>query len=376
MKRLTLLASILLLATLSVGAQEKQPSWLVRTVGGILKSVRTPKAHYDSTYVFQTKLVWTLALEAERLRPYADLSTDFTAYVPVLNEILMRKGKLDVGLLEPPCYKVGVAAGYGTWRLGYGLKLGMKEGTKDSYFGLGLNSAAYGGQIRYYKLHPNPTGTLVYDSGDPVNLTSNLPGELKVLSVDAFYAFNRHRFVNNAAYTGRHLQRRSVGSWIVTAKYLQGDFSLNPDDPITARILGDYRFSTRQLSLGGGYGFNWVLFHRDPTDDKNGGLRNLTLNATALPMVSFLNLVRAGEVKDGGIDAKYENKPTFTPFVRGAVCYSLDRWSVSVESFFGHYGFQGSETVADIPSSDRDAHVKTSGAFHDFTVKAKLNLHF
>ena len=49
MKRLTLLASVLLLASLSTGAQEKQPSWVVRTVGGILKSVRTPKAHYDFT---------------------------------------------------------------------------------------------------------------------------------------------------------------------------------------------------------------------------------------------------------------------------------------------------------------------------------------
>ena len=376
MKRLTLLASVLLLASLSMDAQEKQPSWVVRTVSSILKGVRTPKAHFDSTYVFQTKLVWTLALEAERLRPSADLTTDFTAYLPVLDEILIRKGKLDVGLMDQPCYKVGVAAGYGTWRLGYGLRLGKKDGTKDSYFGLGLNSAAYGGQLRYYKLHPNPTSTLIYDSGDPVSVTSNLPGELKVLSADAFYAFNRHRFVNNAAYTGRHLQRRSAGSWIVIAKYLQGDFSLNPDDPISARILGDYRFSTRQLSLGGGYGFNWVLFHRDPSDGKNGGLRNLTLNATALPMVSFLNLVRAGEVKDGTIDAKYENKPTFTPFVRGAVCYSLDRWSMSVESFFGHYGFRGSEINLDIPASDKDAQVKTSGAFHDFTVKAKLNLHF
>ena len=376
MKRLTLLVSVLLLASLSMEAQEKQPSWIVRTVGGILKSVRTPKAHYDSTYVFQTKLVWTIALEAERLRPSVDLSTDFSAYHPVIEDFFLLNGNLKMVLQDQPCYKVGLAAGYGTWRLGYGLRLGKKDGKKDSYFGFGINSAAYGGQIRYYKLHPNPTGTLIYDSGDPISLTSNLPGELKVLSFDAFYAFNRHRYVNNAAYTGRHLQRRSAGSWLVQAKYLMGDFSLNPDDPIISRVLGDYRFSTRQVSVGGGYGFNWVLFHQDPVDDQNGGLRNLTLNATALPMVSFLNLVRAGEVKDGSLDAKYKNMPTFTPYVRGAVCYSLDRWSVSVESFFGHYGFRGSETKINLPAADMEAHVTTRGAFHDFTVKAKLNLHF
>ena len=61
----------------------------------------------------------------------------------------------------------------------------------------------------------------------------------------------------------------------------------------------------------------------------DGGLRNLTLNATALPMVTPLNLVRTGETPQ---DAPYENRPTFTPATRGA--------------------------------------------FEDFTVKAKLNLHF
>ena len=376
MKRLTVLVSVLLLASLSMDAQEKQPSWVVRTVSGILKGVRTPKAHFDSTYVFQTKLVWTVALEGERLRPYADLFTDFTAPISIFDAISIKNGSLQVGLLDKPCYKLGIAAGYGTWRLGYGVRLGKKDGVRDSYFGFGLNSACYGGQIRYYRIHPNPTGAISYDGGIPISLTSKLPGELKVLSVDAFYAFNRHRFVNNAAYTARHLQRRSAGSWIVTARYLQGDFALSPDDPITAQLFSDYRFAIRQFSVGGGYGYNWVLFHRDPVDDKNGGLRNLTFNVTALPMVSLLNLMRAGDGQSAAPEMQYKNMPTLTPVIRGALGYSLDRWSFCVESCFGHYGFRGSEIEVDIPVINTDAHLKTHGAFNDFTVKAKLNLHF
>jgi len=376
MKRLTLLASLLLLASLSMAAQEKQPSWLVRTVDGLLKSAVIPKAHFDTTYVFQTKLVWTVALEAERLRPYVDMSADFSAYLSILDQLSIQGGSLDVDLMDRPCYKLGVAAAYGTWRLGYGIQLGKREGVRDTYFGLGLNSAFYGGQIRYYKIHPDAAGTLSLDGGLPISLTAPMPGEMQVFTVDAFYAFNRHRFVNNAAYSARHVQRRSVGSWIATAKYLQGEFALDPEDPITTQFIDDYRCATRQFSLGGGYGYNWVLFHRDPVDEENGGLRNLTINATALPMVSLLNLVRAGEAGSDTPDAQYKNIPIFTPAVRGAIAYYWDRWSFCVESYFCHYGFQGSEVKVAIPASDRDARVKPRGAFVDFTVKAKLNLHF
>ena len=376
MKRLTVLASLLILSSLSMVAQEKQPSWLVRTVGGILKGAATPKAHFDTTYVFQTKLVWTVALEAERIRPYVDLSADLSASVSILDQFSMQHGSLDVCLLDQPCYKLGVAAGYGTWRLGYGVQLGKKEGVRDTYFSFGLNSASYGGQIRYYKTHPDATGALSLDGGAPISLTTAIPGEQKVFSVDAFYAFNRHRYVNNAAYTARHVQRRSVGSWIVTAKYLQGEFALHPKDPITTQFINDYRCATRQLSLGGGYGYNLVLFHRDPVDDENTGLRNLTINATALPMVSLLNLVRAGEAGSDNPDAQYKNFPTFTPVVCGAVAYTWDRWSFCVESYYGRYGFRGSEINVTIPVIGQDGRLKPRGAFNDFTVKAKLNLHF
>ena len=84
-------------------------------------------------------------------------------------------------------------------------------------------------------------------------------------------------------------------------------------------------------------------------------------------------LVRTGETPQ---DAPYENRPTFTPAVRGAVSYSLGHWSFCLESFFCHYGFRGSEVAFTVPSTDRESRLATRGAFEDFTVKAKFNLHF
>ncbi len=368
--------ALLLLTSLSLSGQEKQPSWLVRTTRNILTGVSTPKKHFDSTYVFQTKLVWTVALEAEWLRPGADLFGDYSADAPLWDSFSIQDGSLKVGLVDQPCHKLGLAVGYGTLRLGYGIQVGRREGERNTYFSFGLHSAAYSAQIRYYRLHPHPTGTIDFGGSFPVSLTSAVPGEIRALTLDGSYAFNRHRFVYNAAYTGRHLQRRSAGSWMVTAKYLQGDFSLNPDETAVLGLSGPVRIDTRQFSAGGGYSFNWTLFHRDPAEEENKGLRNLTFNATALPMVSFVSLVRTVGGDSDGQTVRYKNMPTFTPAVRSAICYSLDRWSISVETAYSRYDFRGVEKDFFLPASDQPVHVKARGVFHDLTVKGKVNLHF
>lgn len=370
MKRMTLLAALLFLTTLTSTGQEKHPSWVARTVRNYFHGLTARKKTFDSTFVYQTPLKWTVALESEMLRPDADLIFDFTT--PETNV----DGSLAIGLLARPCHKLGIAAGYGSLRLGYGVQLGKKEGDRNKYFGFGINSTSYGVQIRYYKVHPHPTGAITLNAGIPTSLTSNLPGELRTLSLDGFYAFNQRRFLFNAAYSGRHLQRRSAGSWMVTSRYLQGDFSLNPDDPIGDRLAGASRFATRQLSVGGGYSFNWTILHRDPTDHACQGLRNLTVNATALPMVSFLNLVRIGEGKKDDSDVRYKNMPTFTPAVRSALCYSRERWSFCAEIYYCRYGFRGAEKDISRRDTGQSVHITTRGAFNDLTVKGKVNLHF
>ena len=111
-------------------------------------------------------------------------------------------------------------------------------------------------------------------------------------------------------------------------------------------------------------------------DDENKGLRNLTVNATALPMVSFVSLVRTVAGESDGQTVRYKNIPTFTPAVRGAICYSLDRWSFSVETAYSRYDFRGVEKDFSILASNQPIHVKARGVFHDLTVKGKVNLHY
>lgn len=375
MKRIVLLV-LVFFSGLSLTAQEKQSSWLTRTFNGYLKSLTAHKTHFDSTYIYQTLLKWTVALESERLSPSADLFFDFKARIPAPDGILTQNGTLQIGLQDRAFQKIGLAAGYGSLRFGYGIQLGKREGERNQYYSFGITSTSFGGQVRYYKIHPNPAGLLEFEGeAPPIDLISDLPGELRSLTLDAFYAFNRKRFLFNAAYTGRHLQRRSAGSWIVSAKYLQGDFSLDPEDPIGTQLTGVFRFATRQLSVGGGYSFNWVPFHRDPVDHANGGLHNLTVNATLLPMISFLNILRTGETR-GEESVQSRNQPIFTPVIRGALCYSRGRWSICAESDFSCYNFRGAEKEIAITPGTEPVRVKTRGVFYDFTIKGKVNLHF
>ena len=41
--------------------------------------------------------------------------------------------------------------------------------------------------------------------------------------------------------------------------------------------------------MGGGYSVNFVPWHRDPVGPRDEGLRNLTVNLTAMPVITLFN---------------------------------------------------------------------------------------
>lgn len=378
MKRTILLIAAACMAAPFLPAQEKEPSWLVRTGQKAWNSLTAPSKTLDSTYVLQPRLKWTVALEGETVRTGADLHSALTLSDFTGDNAEIVHGTMDTGMQYQPTRKLGVAAGYGFLRFGYGVDLGKKKGDRSSMFSFGLNSSFYGGQIHYYKIRQLPRGTLVVGEDAPIDLSSQYPGELRNLTVEAFYAFNRHRFVYSAAYQGRILQRRSAGSWLVTAKYLQGDFSLDPADPIWHRLNDLQRYSTQQVSIGGGYSYNWVLYHRDPADPQTAaGLRNLTFNATLLPMLSFLNHIQTEQdTEEGSVQVRYRGQPAFAPTVRGAVNCSFGRVNLNLIAGYNRFGFQGVETEVSQEGGHLRTKVKTQGVFYDLQVQAKVNVRF
>ena len=371
-----LVLSLLLGLAATAGAQEKSR---LRALGEkAFASLTAPNKSLDSAYVFQPALKWVVGTEGKTIHLGADLSSDITIHHFVGDNVDIIHGTMETGLQNRPYWKWGLAAGYGSIRLGYGVQLGRKQGDRDSYFSFGLGGSSYGARIQYYKIHQYPVGTLAIDGQPPVDLASDYKGEMRNLTLDAFYAFNRHKFVYNAVYGGRVLQRRSAGSWLVAAKYLQGDFSLDDKDPIWEQLKDLQRYSTQQVSLGGGYSFNWVLLHRDPSDPKTAaGLRNLTLNATATPMFSFFNNIQTEQnTPEGLVKVRYQGQAAFSPTLRGGLCYTGGRVNLILMTKYERFGFQGVETEVSEEKDHLRTKVKTSGVFYELEVEATVNVRF
>jgi len=379
MKRPLVLFLLFLLPAAALPAQEKEPSWIVRAGQFAWRLVTGPNQSLDSVYVLQPELLWTVALESDFIYTGADLHSGITLSDFTGESGQIYRGTMDTGMKNMPYRKVGLAAGFGSLRIGYGLNLAKTKGNQDKYFNLGLYAPSYGAQIRCHTIYQYPSGTLAMEGFEPIDLSSDYPGETRSLVVDAYYCINRHRFVYTATDNARIIQRRSAGSWMVTAKFLQGEFSLNQDDPLVRETLKGMRgYSTRQFSVGGGYSFNWVPLHRDPAKPETaGGLQNLTLNATVLPMISFLNHVQTEEETEKGEQhVRINGQPAFCPTLRGAVCYTLGRWSFSAETTYSRFGFQGVDTEISEENDHLRTKVTTRGTFYEWSVKGNVNFRF
>lgn len=374
-----LVAPFLLLSVLSLPAQEKQPSRLVQTGTRLFKSLTEPSKSTDGAYVLRPRLKWTVSADVNSIHTGADLHSDITVSDFRGDNASIINGTMDLGMSNRLYTKAGFGISYAGLGIGYGIEIGKKSGERNTFFTFGSITSFYGYNIKYYRTHQNVSGTLALEGYDPIDLTSKYPGEMRNLSLSGFYAFNRRKFVFASAYGGRTLQRRSAGSWVVTAKYTQGAFSVDPNDVFFTERLNDlHRYSTQQFSLGGGYAFNWVLFHRDPSDRKKGeGLRNLTLNATFLPMISLLNHVKTeqGNGNDRQV-VRYVGQPSLSPAFLGAVCYSWDRYFITAQAGYNDFRFQGTETGVEEDGGRLRTKIRTHGVFYDMSAKIQVGVRF
>ena len=132
-------------------------------------------------------------------------------------------------------------------------------------------------------------GANLFDDYYEKEVLSDDPAKLECLYVDGYYVFNHKRFAYPAAYKAGLVQRRTAGSWMVTARYMQGNLYNTPDVALESFNMVD-GLNTIQASVGGGYSANFVCWHKDPTNIRDKGLRNITINLTALPVIAAFKM--------------------------------------------------------------------------------------
>ena len=376
MKRKYIIILSLLCAATSASAQDMSEVW--EQTKGFLKESSSRKKSLDPAYVLQPELKWTASVGGTGIRMGADMHSDIEAKSSIGGDPATTSVTLETRMMKRLYKKVVFGLSYGDLGLNLGFEVGNHSPKRNTYFNLGTAGSYYGARVQYYKTHEYVEGTLNYGLEDlpPTTFVSQNPCQARDLSIDGFYAFNRHKFVYTASYGGRIVQRRSVGSWMVASKYLQGDFSLT--DAGLSSILKDLnRYSTKQFHVGAGYSYNWVILHQEPRDGRSWkGLQNLTVNLTALPMVSLSNNIYTergiGRVKTR---TRHAGSIAFSPTVRVGACYAWDRYYVTVQAYYNRFGFRGANSV--IVEDDGEARaVNTRGVFYDLTAKVQLNVRF
>ena len=131
---------------------------------------------------------------------------------------------------------------------------------------MALNPAKLMGKYRDYELNVNSYGNrfgwdFIYQ--DAHNFTGwhdqegmeriELPADMlsvKTLNLNAYYAFNGHRFSYPAAFSQSYIQRHSAGSFLIAASGMGQHAKLDWEQKMELKMAN--------IGIGAGYGYNYV----------------------------------------------------------------------------------------------------------------------
>lgn len=357
--------------------------------GRVLDKIVAPSRELDPAAVYQPKPRWTLAVTGDLRQAGVSQEQEFTLpsaklgpsgeMIVIQNPVFLSsnlQGKVNKGL--------GFQAGYGNLSVAVS-KSFLGEGT-NSVFSLDYLSAGYALQVQYllfsdqvhYYMVMGENGSAGFREWD--EMTDN-PGQMRSFIVDAFYAFNRRSFAYSAAYKGNMFQKRSAGSWMFGSKLILGEFSIDPREQIVDWAAGQAKQTSSQLSFGGGYSYNFVPFHRQPYGPREKGLRNLTLNATLLPMVTIFNQFAVTAYEQEG-DGSYTEAAKYTMngkllvnyVARIGIGYTHDLFSVNLSASHDDFSYKGVNSLNYRGYLSEE--VDTSGNFFQWMVALRLGVRF
>ena len=374
---------LLFLCITSIPAQE-QTFWQK------VNNIFVKPAVVDTTRIYQPKAGISIGTFTTVQKAGFDVDVNFTMDF----DDVYQTGLSQYSLSENPCKKIGLEVGYGNVILGYSLEVGPRSAWKKSSLGMGVIGKSWGAKFNYFKItNPFKSSLTFGEEGDENYIHNEFTTEeaavMKSFSIDGYYAFNNNRFAFPATYKVGMVQRHTAGSWMLTARYMQGSIYNSPEASWDSYNLLDC-FSTLQASVGGGYSVNFVPWHKDPTGPRDQGLRNLTINLTAMPVITMVNYLKTTSYEYEFDEETGEMQNTSEkvskiwcypmPNYVGSAAISLTMWRffISTQFTYNRFYFRSSHAFdanqMDIPDYVDDLNFK--GTFHDWTLKALLVYRF
>jgi hypothetical protein len=241
----------------------------------------------DPAYIGLPEKKWAVTLNSST--DQMDLTTE--THIDHINEIIDAHSIYEMGLkIKPPvATSLGFYVGYRGWGGGYSLSLSGNKGINMS-FNIATPSNGINIRWRRFNFYEPQLGLYNIDIAgekyDDVEGIATLSQAMKIESFvfDGYWIFNKKRFSLAAAYGQSVLQKRSAGSFIagLMMYYQKFDMSQPQNVFILAKSFkGLGKLKIYQGSLGAGYTYNWVP------------MPGLVVNAVAMPVVSFVNYLKA-----------------------------------------------------------------------------------
>ena len=349
----------------------------------------TKPANIDTAFVSQHRVGFSLEVSTSLQQAGFDMKDDFNINLDDGTTIPCRT---TYGLSENLCTKVGVGVGYGMLGFSYGFEVGHRSASKKRSLGFNIMGRVWGFDAKYFSIsNPFTNSITMGEEGDEYywgdQITKKDEAVLKNLSINGYYVFNNKRFAYPAAYKMGLVQRHTAGSWMVTARYMQGSLVNSPEAAYDSYNFLDC-FSTLQASIGGGYSVNFVLWNKDATGPHSQGLRNVTLNLTALPVITLANYLKvtAYTYTEGQHTGEQVSKVWCYPMPNyigsAAASLTLGRLYFSTQFTYNCYYFRSHDAVDvsqqivfdDIQDIVDDAGFR--GLFHDWLLKGSIMYRF
>ena len=377
MKKLVVL--VFMFVVVAVQAQDA-------TIWNKVHAFITKPEKVDTAFIYQPKPGFSLGLSSSLQKAGFDLDVNFKIKYEDGSTLPCRS---TYGLSESLCKKIGFDLGYGNVGFGYGFEVGPRSAQKRSSLGLNIKGRTWGVHAEYYRIsNPFTTGIVIGEEGNADywedQWTTEEQAVLKDFTIDGYYVFNNERFAYPAAYKIGLVQRHTAGSWLVTAHYMQGNLYNSPEAAHDSYNLLDC-FFTMQASIGGGYSVNFVLWHKDPSGPRDKGLRNVTLNLTAMPVITLANYLKTTSYAydvEGHHTGERISKvwcypmPNYIGSAAGSLAWG--RFFFSAQFTYNRFYFRSRDAVdvSQLNVPDYVGNVRFHGIFHDWLVKGSLVYRF
>lgn len=274
------------------------------------------RINYDTSYIVRPKHRWTL-----KARPKL-------SFFNMRSETRGDKGLMEVDLMSELKGKVSFSIGYSGITLSASAKPErlLRKEEQDYKLRFDVFTRKFGFETELSQINSlegtfhmeSPLLLQVPEVNDTVldfSISSGFASQYNFL-FSGYYVFNHRRFSYPAAFTQSYIQKRNAGSIIAGAYISLSQLTLGDSTNNTEL----YRVINAFVSLGVGYGYNFVLQH------------NWLLHISTIP---YFIIYDKAICRFGGKDEEWETQfPQVVIVARAAIIHSWERWFAGMTTHY------------------------------------------